>query len=117
MRGIIATLAILASVLILRHGLDQAGHLRQEILAGRQLVQELDCVKIDDGTGSDALTVDKDYRLVVLKSGTVNDEFYGVKAGDTIRTESGKDISHYILCGGEDPSPTTTTTQTSTSTP
>lgn len=74
-----------------------------------------DCIKIDEGTGDDSYTADQDYRLVVLKSGTVNDEFYNVKAGQTVSTVSGKDISHIILCDEEEPPSTTSTAPTSTS--
>lgn len=73
-----------------------------------------DCVKVDNGTGSDSLTLTANYRLVVLKSGRANDLFWGVTSGTTVSTVSGKDISHYILCGKDTPSTTTTLPPTTT---
>lgn len=80
-----------------------------------------DCFKIDDGTGSDEYVATDDFRLVVLKSGNVNDEFYDVKAGDVLATTSGQDVSHLILCEGVTttttaPESTTTTVPESTTT-
>ena len=72
-----------------------------------------DCHKVDESQGA-SWTADADYRLVVLKAGTVNHEFYNVKVGDVLSV--GKDISHLILCVGEPESPTTTTTTRSSST-
>ncbi len=74
-----------------------------------------DCTKVDQSQGA-SWTADTDYRLVVLKAGTANHEFYNVKVGDVLSV--GKDISHLILCVGEPESPTTTTTpSSSTSSP
>ncbi len=74
-----------------------------------------DCFKVDEPQGA-SWTADADYRLVVLKAGTVNHEFYNVKVGDVLSV--GKDISHLILCTGEPESSTTTTTpSSSTSSP
>ena len=69
-----------------------------------------DCHKIDESQGA-SWTADADYRLVVVKAGTVNHEFYNVKVGDVLSV--GKDISHLILCAGEPESSTTTTTRSS----
>ena len=69
-----------------------------------------DCFKVDESQGA-SWTADADYRLVVVKAGTVNHEFYNVKVGDVLSV--GKDISHLILCVGEPESPTTTTTRSS----
>lgn len=66
-----------------------------------------DCWKVEGGTGP-AVYLDADYRLVVLKSGTVNDAFDAPRAGDQLVTRSGKDISHVIYCPEI---PTTTTTE------
>ncbi len=74
-----------------------------------------DCFKVDESQGA-SWTADADYRLVVLKAGTVSHEFYNVKVGDVLSV--GKDISHLILCTGEPESSTTTTTlSSSTSSP
>lgn len=75
-----------------------------------------DCYKIDEGTGSDEYIATADFRLVVLKSGNVNDEFYDVRQGDVLATVSGRDISHLILCTGDLPTTTTTVPETSTTT-
>ena len=73
-----------------------------------------DCFKIDESQGG-SWTADADYRLVVLKAGTENHEFYNVKVGDVLSV--GKDISHLILCIGEPESTTTTIRSSSTSSP
>lgn len=73
-----------------------------------------DCIKVEP-VGTPTWTADQDYRLVVLKYATTNQEFYDVKAGDVLATATGQDISHLILCTGEEP-PSSTTTTTSTTT-
>ena len=69
--------------------------------------------KIDDYEGGPSWVSDVDAPLVVLKSATNNDTFFSVTIGDVIRTVTGKDISHIIVCL---PSVTTTTTVVSSTT-
>ena len=69
-----------------------------------------DCVKVDEAQGG-SWVADADYRLVVVKAGTVHHEFYDVTTGDVLSV--GKDISHLILCDGGSSSSTSTTTSTS----
>lgn len=71
------------------------------------------CHKLEGGFAGAAWTVDADHALVVLKSALVNDQFWGVAKGETLRTVSGKGISHVIVCDGVPgtvPSSTPTTT-------
>ncbi|NIS36638.1 MAG: hypothetical protein GWO04_44885, partial [Actinobacteria bacterium] len=75
-----------------------------------------DCFKIDEGTGDDTFRATRDYRLVVLKSGTVNDVFEDVEAGDVLSTASGRNVSHLILCTAVVSTTTTTTTIATTTT-
>lgn len=74
-----------------------------------------DCYKDDTPSGGPSVYLDADYRLVVLKSGTVNDVFDAPRAGDVLTTRSGRDISHVIYCEGT-PDVTTTTTEPPTTT-
>jgi hypothetical protein len=74
-----------------------------------------DCDKTEQALQGPRWYADRDYRLVVLKSGTTtNDVFYNVLAGDSVSTVSGKDISHVIRCGGTTPTTTTEAPPTTT---
>lgn len=69
----------------------------------------------------DAFTVpaadsDAPWVLLVLKSATVNDLFENPEVGKAYSTESGKDISHAILCKGTKPAPSPEPTPTPTET-
>ena len=74
------------------------------------------CYKIDR-SGTSSWVADADYDRVVLKSGTENDVFDDVRAGDVLRTVSGRDISHRILCPASEPTTTTAPPTTTTVVP
>ena len=57
------------------------------------------------------------FSIVVLKSATTDDAFYGVQPGDLLATSTGQDISHIIKCDPADPTPTPSPTATATPTP
>lgn len=84
----------------------------------------VDCEKIhDEGLDSSTWTSDGDYLLVVLKAGSEessegdpNTVFGDVEEGDVLETEDGKDISHIIVCTGEEEGETSTPTPTPTPT-
>jgi hypothetical protein len=75
-----------------------------------------DCVKTEQALQGPRWSTpgNTGYRLVVLKSGTVNDVFADVPADTQLSTVSGKDISHVIYCGPTTTTTTTTTTSTTT---
>lgn len=80
----------------------------------------VDCEKIlDEGLDTSMWTSDGDYLLVVLKAGSEQSSegdphtlYWDVEEGDELETDDGKDISHIIVCTGEEeetstPTPTT----------
>ena len=78
-----------------------------------------DCTKTEDALQGSRwyAPVNEGYRLVVLKSGLVNDVFENVAAGAALTTVSGKAISHVIVCGSVVVPPTTTTAPPATTVP
>ena len=87
------------------------------------------CTKDDKSRSTDSWTSTGDYALVVLKAGhgegensifPGGDKYDGetmVHAGDVLKTENGKEISHIIVCTGTKPKPTPTPSHTATPTP
>ena len=69
--------------------------------------QTLECVK-DDTERGNSWTSDGNYAMVILKSSGDNETFAHVSEERELFTETGKDISHIIMCvavGEPDPDP------------
>jgi len=78
---------------------------------------DVECMKLEDGFEGDSWVSDDDYLLVVLKYSTVNEEFWFVEEDEELTTDSGQDISHIIVCQGDEETSTPTPTPTTTPTP
>ena len=83
---------------------------------------DVECMKLEDGFEGDSWVSDDDYLLVVLKYATINEEFWFVEEDEELSTETGQDISHIIVCQGEEeetstPTPTPTPSGSETPTP
>lgn len=58
------------------------------------------CTKIDEEQPSDSWISDGYYAMVILKSSLDNTVITYVDQGQVVTTNSGKDISHIIVCDG-----------------